>query len=170
MFEQSDDSVDKTRSRIIMVLAGVGVAALLGGLLLFGRFNSEPPAAPPPPPRLANAKHAGDPEFDKYNGLVAIVNKKFFTQSNMLGQRQAVIQGTLANFSDKPVLGVELRGTVLGAGGTVMATTLAMPVPKKYDQIPPRGSVAFAVTVDGVPAEGEIEDITIAVEGLVMGQ
>lgn len=170
MFEQTDETVDKTRSRIIMALAGLGVAMLLAALLLFGRFNSEPPAEPPPPPRLANAQHAGDPDFDKYSGLVAIVNKKFFTQSNMLGQRQAVIQGTLANFSDRPLVGVELRGTVLGVGGAVMATTVAMPVPKKYNQVPPKGSVPFAVTVDGVPAEGEIEDITIALEGLVMGQ
>ena len=93
MFEQSDESVDRVRSRIIMVLAGVAVAVLLGALLLFGRFQDTPPEAPPPPPQLENALRAGDPEFEKYTKQVVLLNTEFFTQSNMLGQRQAVIRG-----------------------------------------------------------------------------
>ena len=166
MFEQTDESVDKVRSRIIMGLAGVGVALIVAAILLFGAFDSTPPEAPKPPPGLPNAKHAGDPEFDKYNGLVAIVNKKFFTQANMLGQRQAVATGTIANFTDRTVTGVELRGNVYGAGGKVIATTLAMPVPRRFEEISPKGRIDFAITIDGVPRDGEIEDITVDLEGL----
>ena len=166
MFEQSDESVDRVRSRIIMVLAGVAVAVLLGALLLFGRFQDTPPEAPPPPPQLENALRAGDPEFEKYTKQVVLLNTEFFTQSNMLGQRQAVIRGQIANFTERTVTGVELRGTVVGENGVVMATTLALPVPRKFDQIGPKGSVPFAVTVDGVPAKGTIEDITINLVGL----
>jgi hypothetical protein len=166
MFEQTDESVDKVRSRIIMGLAGVAVALIVGAILLFGAFDSTPPEAPQPPPGLPDAKHAGDPEFDKYIGLVAVVNKKFFTQANMLGQRQAVCTGTIANFTDRTVTGVELRGTVYGAGGKVIATTLAMPVPRRFESISPKGRVDFAITIDGVPREGEIEDITVDLEGL----
>jgi len=170
MFEQTDDSVDKTRSRVIMGLAGVGVALIVGAILLFGSFDSTPPEAPQPPPGIPNAKHAGDPEFEKYNGLVAIVNKKFFTQANMLGQRQAVCTGTIANFTDKTVTGVELRGNVYGTGGKILATTLAMPVPRRFETISPKGRIDFAITIDGVPREGEIEDITVELEGLAVAE
>lgn len=169
MFEQTDDSTDKVRSRILMALAGLGVALAIGAIVIYGMIQGPAqathPDAPPPPQGLPNAKHAGDPEFDKNSGLVALVNKKFFTQANMLGQRQAVATGTIANFSDKTVVGVELRGRVLGANGVELATTLAMPVPKRYEKISPKGNVEFAVTIDGVK-DGEIEDITIEIEGL----
>lgn len=169
MFEQTDEGGDKVRSRIIMVLAGVAVALIIGAIVLFGAFDTRPPDPPRPQPRLAEAKHAGDPEFDKNSGLVALVNKQFYTQANVLGQRQAVITGTIANFADKPVVGVELRGKVYGPGGKVVATALAIPVPRLYEQIPPKGNVPFSVTIDGVP-NGELEDMTIEVEGLAMGQ
>jgi hypothetical protein len=169
MFEQTDEGGDKVRSRIIMVLAGVAVAMLIGAIVMFGAFNSTPPAAPAPPPRLPNAKHAGEPDFDKNVGLVALTEKKFYTQQNMLGQKQALVTGNVRNFTSRPVLGLELRGNVYSMDGKVLATALAMPVPKRYEQISPGGNIPFAVTIDGVP-DGEIGDITIDVEGLELGQ
>lgn len=153
-----------------MVVAGVGVALIIAAIAWYGAMQPATPEAPTPQKGLPNAKHAGDPEFDKYSGLVVLVNKKFFTQGNLLGQKQALIQGEIANFSDRPVVGIELRGTVYGTGGTVLATALALPVPKKFDQIPAKGQIPFAVTVDGVPRDGQIDDITIQIEGLEMGQ
>jgi hypothetical protein len=171
MFEQADGHDDKVRTRILIVLSGVGVALIIGAIALFGAYRSSapPPDAPRAPQGLPDAKHAGDPEFDKNIGLVTLTEKTFYTQANMLGQRQALMKGKILNFNDKPVVGIELRANVLGANGKVMATTIAMPVPKRFEQVPARGSVEYSVTVDGVP-DGEIEDMTIDVVGLVMGQ
>jgi hypothetical protein len=169
MFEQTDDRDDKIRTRIIMVLAGIGVALIIGGIIVFGMFQPTPsPDAPKAPVGLPEAKHAGDPDFDKNVGLVALTEKKFFTQANMLGQRQAVMTGNIRNFTDKTIIGIELKGTVLGANNKVMAAAIAMPVPRRYDQIRSKGNIPYAVTVDGVP-DGEIEDMTIEVVGLVLG-
>lgn len=170
MFEQTDDRDDKVRSRIILVVAGVGVAAIIAGIMLFGALRpSASPDAPPPPPGLPNAKHAGDPEFDQYVGLVALTEKKFFTQANMLGQVQAVMTGNIRNFNDRPVAGIELKGVVLGPDGKVLASAIAMPVPKRYEQIPAKGNIPYAVTVDGVPSNQPLDDMQIEVVGLVMG-
>jgi hypothetical protein len=170
MFEQTDDRDDKVRSRMIMVLSGVGLALLIGAILIFGAFQSKQEAeAPRAPQGLPNAKHAGDPEFDKNVGLVALTEREFFTTANMLGQRQALMRGNIRNFNDKPVVGVERKGTVLGANGKVMATAIAMPVPRRFDRIPAKGSIPYSVTVDGVP-DGEIEDMTVEVVGLDMGE
>jgi hypothetical protein len=169
MFEQSDERDDKVRSRIIVAVAGIGVAAIIGAIVLYGALRPATSSdAPKAPPSLPNAKHAGDPEFDHNVGLVALTEKKFFTQANMLGQVQAVMTGTIRNFNDRPVVGIELRGIVLGPDGKVIASAIAMPVPKRYDQIPPKGNVPYAVTVDGVP-NGQIDDMQIEVVGLVMG-
>ena len=169
MFEQADDRDDKVRSRMIMVLSGVAVALIIGGIVVFGLLQPAPtPNAPRAPQGLPNAKHAGDPEFDRNVGLVSLTERKFYTQANMLGQRQAVMTGNIRNFNDRPVIGVELKGVVLGPNEKVLAEAIAMPVPRRFDRIPARGNIPYAVTVDGVP-DGEIEDMRIEVVGLIMG-
>ena len=170
MFQQQEDRVEKGRSRAIMVIAGIAMLVIFGGVIYFSSSQSAPQQASTPLKGLPNAAHAGSPIFEKNIGLVNLVNKKFFQQANVLGQRQAIASGTIVNFTDKPVLGIELRGRVIGMDGKEMATVLAMPVPKMYEKIAPKGSIPFTVTIDGVPKNGEIEDITIDVEGLVMGE
>lgn len=170
MFEQQEDRVDKGRSRAIMIVAGLAMVVVIAGVVYYSSRQAAPQQSAAQTPGLPNAAHAGNPVFDKNVGLVSLVNKKYFTQANMLGQRQAIANGTIVNFTEKPVLGIELRGRVIGADGKEMATVLAMPVPKLYEKIAAKGSIPFTVTIDGVPKEGEIADITIEVEGLVMGE
>ncbi len=170
MFSNTEDSGDKNRTRAIMVAAGFLVVALAAAIITYSAWSGpDPGAAPVQSAGLPNAKRAGDPEFEKYKGLVSLVNKKFFTQANMLGQRQALAKGEIANFTGRVILGVELRGKVFGKDGSVLATVLASPVPKVYEKISPGGSVPYSVTIDGVPQKAELDDITIELEGIVFG-
>lgn len=166
MFQNGNDGAEKGRSRMIMAAAAVAVVLIFGAVLLWGTFSPEPPAPLPAERGLPNAKHAGDPDFEKNKGLVSLVNKKFFTQANMLGQNQALATGDIMNFTDKTLTGVELRGSVIGKDGQVKATTLAAPVPRVHQQIAPNKSVAYTVRIDGAPPTHEIDDITVEVVGL----
>jgi hypothetical protein len=171
MFQPTEDRHEKGRSRMVMVLAGVVVVLVFGGILLYsGMFGgaSQPQAGPPVQQGLPNALHKGDPAFDEYKDYVQLVNKKFYTQANMLGQNQAVVKGEISNFGDKNVIGVELRGKVIGKDGQVKAQVLASPVPKVYELVPAKKSVPFAITIDGAPNRDDIDDMTIEVEGLVI--
>ena len=171
MFQPAEDKGEKGRSRMVMVLAAVVVVLVFGGVLMFsGTFggSSQPQAGTPVQQGLPNAVHKGDPDFDKYKDYVQLVNKKFYTQANMLGQNQAVVKGEIANFGDRNVVGVELRGKVLGKDGQVKAQVLATPVPKVYATVPAKKSVPFAVTIDGAPPRDDIDDMTIELEGLVL--
>ena len=171
MFHPTEDKGEKGRSRIVMVIAAVVVVLVFGAILLLsGTFggSSQPQAGAPAPQGLPNAVHKGDPAFDQYKDYVQLVNKKFYTQANMLGQNQAVAKGEISNFGDKNVIGVELRGKVIAKDGQVKAQVLATPVPKVYEMVPAKKSVPFAVTIDGVPGRDDIDDITIELEGLVL--
>ncbi len=171
MFSNTEDTGDKNRTRAIMVAAGFLVVAVAAVIITYSaRSGPGPDAAPVQSAGLPNAKRAGDPEFEKYKGLVSLVNKKFFTQANMLGQRQALAKGEIANFTGRVILGVELRGKVIGKDGSVLATVLASPVPKVYEKISPNGSVPYSVTIDGVPQKAELDDITLELEGIVFGE
>lgn len=170
MFSNTEDAGDKNRTRAIMVAAGFLVVAIAAVIITYSAQRGPDPTVPVKEIGLPNAKRAGDPEFEKYKGLVSLVNKKFFTQSNMLGQRQALAKGEIANFTGRVILGVELRGKVIGKDGSVLATVLASPVPKVYEKISPGGSVPYSVTIDGVPQKAELDDITLELEGLVFGE
>ena len=114
MFSNTEDTGHKNRTRAIMLAAGLLVVAVAAVIIVYSaRHAPEPGAAPAQAQGLPNAKRAGDPDFEKYKGLVSLVNKKFFTQANMLGQRQALAKGDIANFTDRVILGVELRGKVI---------------------------------------------------------
>lgn len=170
MFSNTEDAGGSGRTWTIMVAAAF-LVVVVAGLVIWYTSQQDPAAAAAPVQAqgLPNAKRAGDPDFEKYKGLVSLVNKKFFTQANMLGQRQALAKGEIANFSGRVILGVELRGKVLGMDGSVIATVLASPVPKVYERISPGGSIPYTVTIDGVPQKAEIDDITLELEGLVFG-
>ncbi len=171
MFSNTEDTGHKNRTRAIMLAAGLLVVAVAAVIIVYSaRQAPEPGAAPAQSQGLPNAKRAGDPEFEKYKGLVSLVNKKFFTQANLLGQRQALAKGDIANFTDRVILGVELRGKVIGKDGSVLATVLASPVPKVYEKILPGGSVPYSVTIDGVPQKAELDDITLELEGIVFAE
>jgi hypothetical protein len=170
MFQNSEGSVDKGRTWMIMAAAAVVVVIAAVAIVMWSSRPSSPSDQPAPKKGLPNAKHAGDPEFDQEKGLVSLVNKKFFTQANMLGQTQAVATGDVMNFTRKTVVGVELRGNVIGKDGQVKATVLAIPVPKVHAQIAPGKSIPYTVTIDGAPPPSEIDDITLEVEGLVFGE
>lgn len=170
MFQSTGEGGDKSRTRVIMAAAAVAVVLIFGAVLFWGSCSPSARDQAPAPMGLPNAKRAGDPEFDKYKGLVSLVNRKFYTQANMLGQNQALATGDIMNFTDRTVTGVELRGNVLGKDGQVKATVLATPVPKIHPQISPNKSVEYTVTIDGAPPTSEIDDITIDVEGLVFAE
>ena len=84
--------------------------------------------------------------------------------------KTSLAKGEIANFTGRVILGVELRGKVIGKDGSVLATVLASPVPKVYEKISPGGSVPYNVTIDGVPQKAELDDITLELEGLVFGE
>ncbi len=167
MFENTQDGVDKGRSRMIMIVAAVVVVLAAGAFALLGSLGPSEAEQAPVQQGLPNARRAGDPEFDKHKGLVSLMNKKFFTQANMLGQTQALATGEIMNFTDRTITGIELRGKAIGKDGEVKATALATPVPKIFPKVSPGNSVKFTVTIDGTPPPDQLDDITVDVEGLV---
>jgi hypothetical protein len=171
MFEQAKDRVDTGRSRVLLIAFGVVVALVVVGVLLSSRCSSVPVSNDVTPRGLANASRAGDPVFDKYKLLVQLQKKEYFTQANMLGQLSAFGKGRLVNLSDKTITGVELRGNVVGAENKLLATTVAIPVPRVKESIPPRGSMEYTVNIQNVPngiKEKDIYDINVELEGLIV--
>lgn len=171
MFSQSGDREDAGRSRVVLIVFAVAIAALVGGVVLFSKLAPAPAASSPTARGLANGVHAGDPTYERYSKLVRLDKQEYYTSSNMLGQMLASGTGTLINTSDKTLTGVELTGTVIGKGDKVLATAIALPVPRVRATLPPQGSMPFTVAIDGLPKDtkkSDIVDIRVVLTGLEM--
>ncbi len=169
IFQAAENKEDKGRARLVMAVVGLIVALVGAGVIYLSTiWGPDPGDLPAPQAGLPGASHAGEPVFEKYHTLVQLADKKYFTAANLLGQTQAMARGKILNMSDKTVTGVELRGKVIGKQDKVLATALAAPVPRKIPSIPPKGTVEFNVTIDGIPRGEEIMDITVEIEGLMV--
>ena len=170
MFNQSTEQVETGRSRVLLIVFGIVIAAVVGGVLLYSSL-SPPSAESETREVLPNVSRAGDPVFEEYKNLVQLQKKEYFTQPNMLGQITALGTGIILNLSDKTITGVELRGKVIGKDDKLLATTLAYPVPRRQPSIPPRGQLKYTVSIRNVPNDikvKDIYDISVELEGLVV--
>ena len=170
MFEPTDQQAqDAGRSKALIGIFVVVAVLAAAGVFAYSRFSPPPePAEVEAPKSLPNALRAGDPTFDAVVKVVQLNNIEKATAGNMLGQHQAIIQGQLVNMSEKTIKGIELRGNVYDMKSQVVATTVAIPIPKLRDALPPKSTMPFTVMVDGAPPPSKIADITVDIEGLVV--
>jgi hypothetical protein len=168
MFDQAQaQRGDTGRSRALIAIFGVVLALVVAGALAYSRFSPEPePTVAAPQRGLENAVRAGNPEFD---GLVKVVQLRDLqkqTARNLLGQHIGILKGQIANMSDKTITGIELRGNAYGMDSKVVATSLALPVPRVRESIPPHSTMPFTVTIDAIPDPKKVADMTVDIEGL----
>lgn len=169
MFQQPDSQETRKNARLVMVLVAAAVALAAGLFVAFSDFASPAADAPKETQGLPDARRAGDPIFDDNKSKIQLVNKKFYTQGNLLGQVQAVMKGEILNLTNKEILGVELRATVLMKDGKTKSI-VACPIPRVFEKVPAQTKVAYDVVVDGVPKPDQIDDMTIELEGLILSE
>jgi hypothetical protein len=170
MFTESAGQDESGRTKVLLVAFGVLIAVALVGVLLYSRVAPAPdPAAAPAQRGLENALRAGDPTFERYRKLVRLENQDYFTSKNMLGQILASGTGRIVNTGDRALVGVELTGTVYGKDSKVLATSIALPVPRVRERLDPQERMQFTVAIDGIPngtREGDLWDIRVELTGL----
>ena len=170
MFEPGDQQAsDSGRSKVLVGIFVVVAVLAVAGAFAYSRFSPPPePEAAALPASLPNAIRAGDPTFDRLVKVIQLNNIEKATAGNMLGQHQAIIQGQLVNMSEKTIKGIELRGKVYDMKSEVVVSTIAMPIPRMRDALPPKSTMPFTVMIDGTPPPSKIADITVDIEGLVL--
>jgi hypothetical protein len=169
VFTDSAQQDESSRTKVLLLAFGVLIALALVAVLVYSKLAPEPTPGVQAPRGLTNALRAGDPTFDRYKKLIRLENLNYFTSKNMLSQILASGTGRLVNTSDKALVGVELTGTVYGKDSKVLATSVALPVPKVRARLAPQETMPITVAIDGLPngtKESDLYDIQIEVTGL----
>jgi hypothetical protein len=168
MFDQAEGRREAAgRSRALIVIFGIVLALVAAGALAYSRYSPAAAPAPPDAPRgLANGIKAGDPQFDSLVKVIQLRDVQKQTAKNLLGQHIGILRGQIANMSDKTITGIALRGNAYGMDSKVVATAIALPVPRLRDSIPPQSTMPFTVTIDAIPDPKKVADMTVDIEGL----
>jgi len=173
MFTESTQQGESARTKTLLVAFGLLIAVALVAVVLYSKLAPAPEPGKPIVRGLQNAHRAGDPTFDRYKKLIRLENPNYFTSKNMLGQILASGTGRIVNTSDKAIVGLELTGTVYGKDNKVLATDVALPVPKVRTRLAPQEHMQVTVAIDSLPngtKDGDLYDITIEVTGLEFEQ
>ncbi|HEX4947463.1 MAG TPA: hypothetical protein VFZ34_12400 [Blastocatellia bacterium] len=178
MFEsETDQMVEQRRSRMLMLLGGVGALALAVVILLLAKGTRSTPSLSTSEQvpggtqtRLDNAVRAGSPEFDAYKDKVTLENHDKLAAGNLMGMTQLYMNARLTNRGDRTLTGVEfsLRAMSYSEPGKTVALNYSLPVPRKKSQLGPGESMPVTLKVD-LPSkisEGEVSDLVPELTGL----
>jgi hypothetical protein len=178
MFEsETEQMIEQRRSRLLMVLGGIGALALAVVIVLFSKgirptptltTNEQLPGGMQI--RLDNAVRAGAPEFDAYKSKITLEDQDKLVYPNLSGMTQLVVNARLTNRGDRTLTGIELslRAMSYSEPGKTVALNYSLPIPRKQSQLPPGQSMPVTMKVD-LPSnvsEGEISDLVPEVTGL----
>lgn len=180
MFEtETEQMTEQRRSRMLMILGGVGALGLAIVIMVLWRGVQQPAKAPAAMGAkvpggtqvpLENALRAGAPEFDSYKAKITLENLDKIGAGNAMGMTQLALNARLTNRGDRTLKGIEitLRAFSASAEGKVLALNYGLPVPNKQSELKPGESMPITVKVDlpSTISEGAISDIVPEITGL----
>ncbi len=155
MFDQSETTEGKDRSRLIIALSGIALLLVIALVIIVA---SRPPA---PAPGEQEWPGPGSAEFDSYQRNIVISDLEKFTNTTLIGRRQATIKANITNKGDKTVIGLKLKASAMGFGGDTLAFRIATPVPRQKETLGPGETAHIEVQLDPIPDPAQIQDFTL---------
>ncbi|HKQ04456.1 MAG TPA: hypothetical protein VJ464_04960 [Blastocatellia bacterium] len=157
MFEQPAGKVEKDRSRMIMLMSGIAVLAVIALVVIVTSMSKK--QAP-----LEFAR-AGTPEFDSYIGSVKVsgIEKR-------KGERLNVFYGrfifTLENAGNRTINGLQMRMAAIDMNAQVVKEKLITVIPTLREPLGPGQSARLDLSFEPIPNPDELQDMTIEVYSL----
>jgi len=160
MFDQSETTQGKDRSRLIIALSGIALLLVVALVIIVA---SRPPA---PGPGEQEWPGPGSPEFDSYAPNLVISNLEKFTNTTLIGRRQATIKANITNKGDKAIIGLKAKASAIGFGGETLTFRIATPVPRQRETLGVGETAHIEVQIDPIPDPAQIQDFTLQVVAL----
>ena len=157
MFEQPVAKSEKDRSRTIMILSGLAILAVIALIIAVTSLGRRPAET--------EFAYAGSPQFDDYAASVVISSVEKFHGERITG-KYARIQCKVENTGDRTVTALQLKARVVGTGGQLIREKIFTPVPNVRNALESNQTMNIDVSVEPVPDESEIMDMTIELVGL----
>jgi hypothetical protein len=160
MFEQSADSVEKDRSRLIIVASAIAVLIVIALAIVLSQNRSRQPSIE------SQMSRAGSPDFDSYAPFVKVTDVQRMTSSTLIGRRLGILKANVENSGDRTLTALQIRAAAVGLSGELLIQKIALPVPRQRDTLGPGETMAISVQIDPIPDPDKIMDMTLEVYGI----
>lgn len=177
MFEQPAGKVEKDRSRLIMILSGIAVLAVIVLIVAVTRLK---PAARIEMDRVSPVSQAypeSEPEFEKMlcppqnvpqteaqayvpHLLITDVDKRKGEYAN-LNSKYVRILCNVKNAGDRTVVGLQMRMVVFDFKCEILKEKIVSVIPDKKATLAPGESVSIDISIDRTPDPSEIMHMRI---------
>jgi hypothetical protein len=162
MFEQPGDNVEKDRSKLVMLMSGVAVAAVIVLIVMVTSFCKGAGRVEMALP--------GSPEFDSYANNIKIELKD---DDKIVGERDlnkvvhyARLVCSVTNAGDKELIGLQLKGVAFGFNNETLREKVVTVIPGSYGDIGPGETVKVEVSMEPIPDPATINNFRVEVAGL----
>jgi hypothetical protein len=165
MFEQPVGKAEKERSRIIIVVGGLAILAVIILIVLFSWLGTRKQ-------QVIDLSFEGSVEFNSYAEFVKVevLERKTGERFNKSQYKRMVC--LLQNLGDKTLTAVQLRGAAIRYTGEtvdnfeVIKEKLVTPVPSDKDSLPPKQSMRVEIFFEPLDENMGIDDLIVQIKGL----
>ena len=160
MFEQPGENVEKDRSRLVVIISGVAVGAVILLIVLVSSFCKSGG-------RFEMAGPDSD-EFKAYANNVKIELVDKFEGERDLGKsvRYARLVCNVTNTGDKTLVGLQLKGTAYGFNNESLREKVTTYIPGPHRELDPGEMIRVELTMEPIPDPATIMDFKVEVAGL----
>jgi len=160
MFEQQVDTVEKDRSRLIIVASAIAVLVVIALAIVLSQNRLREPSIE------SQTSKAGSPDFDSYAPLVKITDLQKMTSSTLIGRRLGILKANVQNTGDRTLSALQIRAAAIGLSSELLIQKIALPVPRQRDTLGPGETMAVSIQIDPIPDPDKIMDMTLEVYGI----
>jgi hypothetical protein len=160
MFEQPRENVEKDRSRLVVIISGIAVGAVILLIVLVTSFC-----------KSGGRIEIAGPGSDEFNGYVN--NIKIELVDKREGERDlgkivkyARLICHVTNTGDKNLIGLQLKGVAIGMSNEVLREKVATIIPGAHGELEPGEMIRVEVSMEPIPDPATIQDFKVEVAGL----
>ena len=160
MFEQPGENVEKDRSKLVMIMSGIAVAAVIVLIVLVTSFCKGSG-------RIEMAL-PGSAEFDSYvsNIKVDLVDKRVGERELNKVVNYARLICNVTNSGDKELVGLQLRGVAFGFNNETLREKVVTVIPGSHSDLEPGNTIRVEVSMEPIPDPSQIMDFRVEVAGM----
>ena len=160
MFEQPRDNVEKDRSRLVVIMSGVAVGAVIVLIVLVSSFC-----------KSGGRFEMAGPESDEFKSYVGnikidIVDKREGERDLGKVVKYARLVCNVTNTGDKRLVGLQLKGMALGFNNEVLRDKVTTYIPGPHRELDPGETIRVELTMEPIPDPSTIMDFKVEVAGL----
>ena len=160
MFEQPGENIEKDRSRLVVIMSGIAVGAVIVLIVMVTSFC-----------KSGGRVEIAGPESDEFKSYVNNIKLDLVEMregERDLGKlvRYARLIYNVTNTGDKTLVGLQLKGTAISLSNEIIREKITTYIPGPHSELKPGETIRVELNMEPIPDPATIQDFKVEAVGL----